>query len=632
MPRTSRSRVATPALSTDLAARARLELERRAAIAELCRRSLADFVRQAISAGVVDGIQRVDWGPHLDGFCSELQAQFEGWLVAYGLGTPEMLARQREAWERTGATWEDGAPEPWLRYVLVQNAVDNLPPGTLKSTIAMVCANAWIWLLAPTFSFGALSGIDANVGRDSRACRELVRSAWYRETFAISWTDRDADPELGDEQPDLDIKRDADAVEAWATTAGGKRLSRTITRGLTGTHVDGIFLDDPDDADKVYNEADRLRPQNRWTRSTETRVNDEHRSIRRVMQQVVHIEGMTAYLLSLKRWTPQQPKGWSQLCIPAEFGFGPPDAPAVTPFGWRDWRTQRGETMHARLSPGVLADKRLSIPAYEAQYNQNAERVTDGDFKRAAARFFLFEGETVTRRRPEGCVQRSEMPARVVKRKELTGWTLNVDTAGSLDDVTQGARGSAVGLVVGACMDDDRFVVDDRTRMLGPQGTYLAIYELIGAWEIDRILVEFKTIGSGVISEIERSIKRGWYLDASDQQVDLVGPDGRRPRCTVEPFNPGKDSKEQRWQGMLPAWRQGEVYLRDGADWLYPVVDENRRTVDEGFIGEICGLPHSRRNERADMLAQFVMHRRTAGDPRARWKAMSRLASVGGRR
>jgi hypothetical protein len=591
---------------------ARAELRRRAAGAELARRSLGWFVRLAIAAGVVDGIQRVEWGPHLDAICSEVQAQLEGWLVAYGLGTAEMVARQRAAWERTGATWEDGALRPWERYVLVQNAVDNLPPGTLKSTIVMVCANAWIWLWAPRFSFGALSGIDANVGRDSRACRELVRSSWYRETFAIAWTDVDADPEAG--PADLEIKRDTDAVEAWATTAGGKRLSRTVTRGLTGTHVDGIYLDDADDADRVHNEAERLRPQNRWTRAIETRVNDDHRSIRRVMQQIVHVEGFTAYLLSIARWSPQTPKGWAQLCIPAEYGYGPPDAPAETPYGWRDWRTTKGDTMHPRLSPGVLADWKLKLPAYEAVYNQNAERITDGDFKRTAARFFVFEGETVTRKRPEGCASRSDLPARVVKRSDLDRWTLNVDTAGSLDP-TPSSKGSAVGLVVAACSWDDRFVVDDRTRMLGPQGTYLAIYELIGAWEIERILVEFKTIGAGVIGEIERSIKRGWYLDAADRQVPLLGPDGRPARCVVEPFNPGKDSKEQRWQGMLPSWRQGETYLRDGADWLYPVSDENRRTIDEGFIGEICGLPHSRRNERADMLAQHVMFHRAAKPP-----------------
>jgi len=119
--------------------------------AKLARRSLAAFVQQAVEAGQVPGVKRLEWGPHLDAICLHTQLQLEDWLVAYEFGTADMIQRQREAWERTGAAWEDGLPEPWLRYVLVQNEVDNLPPGTFKSTIVMVLANAWIWLLAPGF-------------------------------------------------------------------------------------------------------------------------------------------------------------------------------------------------------------------------------------------------------------------------------------------------------------------------------------------------------------------------------------------------------------------------------------------------------------------------------------------------
>lgn len=1001
----------------------------------LARRSLAKFVQQAIAAGEVDGIQKVEWGPHLDAICSQVQAQMEGWLVSYGLGSPAMVERQREAWERTGAAWEDGLPEPWLRYPLVQNAIDNIPPGTLKpcdvnglvlektrgsirlgdvnegdcvlthmgrfrrvvavadqgviptlvlitrrgrrvrlagdhpvmtshgwtradqvkigdalaevlpseeagqrtislpearligyligdgtvqesvgftnqneetlddfkfcveslgfthavasrkpsktgpdtyclriktkrqamcecgeprhgaharcracqkqaekearkaprvegsrrmdpeikrqrrdtvssgavrrwlvsrglsgkcsytkrvpaeimagdtdviaeylaaywacdggiyqrsdlkvaktgkrairvdattvseglahdhqvllsrmglpftlyrqdlkivskrqgaryiayklvahdqdtvakfmqvigsrirhekrtrvpgvvrtgfdrvlvpdevvrvesaeptacrclqveedssfayqgvavhnSTIVMNCANAWIWLWAPTFSFGALSGIDANVGRDSRACRDLVRSNWYRETFGISWRDIDTDNGI----PDFDVKSDTDAIEAWATTAGGKRLSRTILRGLTGVHVDGIFCDDPDDADKVFNEAERLRPQNRWSRSTETRVNDEQRSIRRVLQQVVHPEGMSAYLLSLKRWSPQNPKGWSRLCIPAEFGFGPEDAPVETPYGWRDWRTTKGEVMHARLSPGILADKRMSTPSYEGQFNQNPRRTGGGMFALRHARFFELEDAPLPlRRRPEGCLQHAELPAVRIKMADLHGITLSVDAANSLDP-KPGAKVSAVGLLVAGCRGEDRFALDDRTRVLGVSGTYRAIYDILAAWPIELVLVELKALGAGVIREVEMAIRRGWFMDAdSDERVELLGPDGKRVRCKVEAALPGKEDKVQRAHGMLPMWEAGQMYVRDGADWLYPQVDESRRTLDEGHIGEVCSFPASRRSDRVDTWSQFVTRWRGASDTRSSWQAMRRIAMVG---
>lgn len=615
----------------------------RGACATLARRSLAHFVRQAIDAGEVDGISRVEWGPHLDAICLHTQRQLEAWLVCNGPGPvavewqtwarehAEMIGHQREAWERTDAAWEDGQPDPWLRYPIVQNELDNAPPGTLKSTIVMVCANAWIWLWEPRFSFGALSGIDANVGRDSRACRDLVRSSWYRETFRIAWIDHDCDPELGDE-PDIEIKSDADAVEAWATTAGGKRLSRTFLRGLTGTHVDGIFADDPDDADKVYGEADRVRPQNRWTRAIANRVNDEHRSIRRVMQQVVHPEGMTTYLLSLQRWAPATPKGWMRFCIAAEYGYGPESAPQETPWGWRDWRTTKGQTMHPRLSAGVLAHARLNMPGgYEWQYNQNedAGSIGSGMFERRHARFFLLQGMPMpTRRRPEGCVQRGEMPPRIVKLGDIDRKTLSIDAANSLDP-KPGAKVSAVGLVVGGCLAEERLWLDDRTRVLGVSATYRAVFEICAAWDLDEILVELKALGSGVIDELTRSIRRGWYLDEHDAKVPLVGPDGKAIRARVKAVTPGKEDKVQRAHAWLPSWEQGLVLVMDGADWLYPQVDENRKTLDEGTIGEVCSFPASRRKDRVDSWSQFMSENRGKSDTRHEWQAMRRLGVAG---
>lgn len=604
--------------------------------ADLARRSLAHFVRQAVAAGVVEGCSRLDWGPHLDAICLHTQMQLEAWLVCYGLGTDEMVQRQREAWGRTGATWEDGEPEPWLRYPMVQNQLFNLPPGTMKSTIVMVLACCWMWLHAPRFIFGAASGIDVNVTRDSNMTRAIVRGAWYRETFQIAWSVRDFDPgELPEESVmDIGIRPDADAVSDWATTVGGRRYSRTWQRGFSGLHCDCVFGDDPEDADRVHGEPARIGTQNKWTNAMENRVNDEHRSVRLLMQQVVHIEGLSAYLLSIARWSPSNPKGWGQLCVPAEFGFGPDDAPAETPWGWRDWRTTKGETMHARLSAGVLADRRLKNPAgYEAQYNQNAARVTNGILARRFARFFAFEGEVVTRRRPDGCVQRADMPPVVARRAELDRWTLSVDAAGSLDPDPKGKK-SAVGLLVGACRADDRFVVDDRTRILGIEGTYLAIYELIGAWPLERVLVELKALGAGVIAAIELAIRRGWYIHpVTDEQVQLTGPDGERPRCVVEGYSPGRDTKDQRMNAMLPDWQRGAVYLRDGADWLYPDIDAGtRKTMDEGFIGEVCSVPHSRRRDRADALAQFMAYHRDVGDPAADWAALGRLGLVGQQR
>lgn len=601
--------------------------------AKLARRSLAAFVQLAVAAGVIQGASKLDWGPHLDALCAHIQLQLEGWLAAHGFGSDEMVDRQRAAWVRTRAVWEDREPEPWRRYVLVQNQIFNLAPGTFKSSIVMVCANAWVWLWAPEFIFGASSGIDANVSRDSNMTREIIRSQWYRDTFGVAWETFDVEDPDPDIRADIALRHDVDSVSHWGTTAGGIRYSRTWQRGFTGLHCDGLFGDDPDDADRVWNETARVATQNKWTNAMETRVNDEHRSIRVVMQQVVHWEGMTAYLLAIARWSPENPKGWAQLCLPAEYLEGPADAPVETPYGFRDWRTYRGEVLHPRLSPGVLADKKRKLPSYNAQYNQNADRVTTGIFARRYARFFAWEGENVDvmRLRPLECPSRKDQPPIIVKREEIRQLTASVDAMNSLDPDPQG-KTSAVGLIVGGTRDDERYICDDRTRVLGVNETYLAVYELITAWMLERVLVELKALGAGVIAEVERSIKRGWYLDANDKKVELLGPDGKRARCVVEAYQPGKEDKVQRANAMLPDWQAGLIFLHDGAGWLEPHVDANRRVLDEGYIGEICSFPRSRRSDRMDATTQFHAKYRGTQDVRERWKNMSRSRMLGGLR
>ena len=373
--------------------------------AKLARRSLAAFVQQAVESGQVPAVKRLEWGPHLDAVCLHTQLQLEGWLVAYELGTADMIQRQREAWERTGATWEDGLPEPWLRYVLVQNEVDNLPPGTFKSTIVMVLANAWIWLLAPGFIWGAASGIDANVTRDSNATRDIVKGTWYRETFAVAWSTFDVDEDGNPIAVDIAIRPDADAVSDWATTAGGAPLlahgSARLHRAPRRRHVhrrsrrrgSGVERDGPArDAEQVH-ERDG---ESRQRRAPDDPQGD---AAGRASRGVLGLPALDRALVAA------EPKGWAHLCIAAEFGFGPKDAPEETPFGWRDWRTEKGETMHPRLSPGVLADKRLKLPGYNGQYNQNADELGSGMFERKFTRYFVFEGTNIAtlRRRFDGC-------------------------------------------------------------------------------------------------------------------------------------------------------------------------------------------------------------------------------------
>jgi hypothetical protein len=185
---------------------------------------------------------------------------------------------------------------------------------------------------------------------------------------------------------------------------------------------------------------------------------------------------------------------------------------------------------------------------------------------------------------------------------------------------------SAVGLMVTGRRGDETYVLDDQTKVLGVSGTYVAIFKILAMWLLEVVLVEKKAMGPSVIAELERSIRRGWYLDPdTEERVPLLGPDGKRVRCKIETFDPGKDSKPTRANGVVMPWEQGTVFLHDGAPWLYPQVDENRKTIDEGCVGEICGFPASRRSDRMDCLSMAVAYYREqpALSARERWKVLS---------
>lgn len=148
--------------------------------------------------------------------------------------------------------------------------------------------------------------------------------------------------------------------------------------------------------------------------------------------------------------------------------------------------------------------------------------------------------------------------------------------------------------------------------MLGVSGTYRAIFDIIRGWNLTEILVEMKALGASVVAELQVAIRRGWYIDRdTDERSELLGPDGQPTRAVVTPCDPGREDKRQRAHAMLPAWEQGLIFLLDGAPFLYPQVDENRRTVDEGTVGELCSSPKSRRTHCVDAWSQYLTHKRT---------------------
>lgn len=570
----------------------------RGARAELAKRSLFEFLKQSWHVHE-PGVTPL-WNWHIEAFCWHVQLLLEGWLVANDLGTPAMKRRQVDLWERHGLTFEEHS-------LLVQNMIFNLPPITLKSRILMVVAPAWLWLHAPSFELAAISSVDDNVKRDSNLHRDLVESNWYRNSFGVKWK----------------IKKKQDSVQDWHTTAGGTRKSRTTLGGFTGVHVDGIFLDDPDDAFSVWSEPARRKVQFKWTTAIKNRIKSPDLSIRIAIQQRVHVDDWTSAQVSKGIWKPTDRMAWAWVVIPLHFGRGPEEAPTVSPYFWSDPRSAANDNLQPqRFSEAFVADEiRDKGPeGFEGQYNQNPAPIDGGMIKRPYVRFFRLIDDVVSiRQRPTGTgvdQNGAKIPTKIVGYKvdgsyDFDELLITLDASNGSEQVTA----SAVGLGVIGKKGNERFVIDDRTDVMGIEQMYQAVFQAIRDYPVRKVLIELKAAGSSVVNALRKALAAG----------DLKWPNGRTAIVEIVTYTPGPhDSKQSRAAAMQPEWAAGLWYVREGAEWLYPKVVGAGKIVDHGFIGEVCTFPKSKRNDRVDMLSQVAGYWRDTQDPKSAWRAMSR--------
>jgi predicted phage terminase large subunit-like protein len=455
---------------------------------------------------------------HHDAICKNVQGMLEEWLHH----RDDKLFKMR-----------------WHKLLL------NICPSSLKSRIIMVFAVAWMWLRCPSFQWLCVSANPANVTRDAEACRDLVTSRWYRETFHVTWTIRD----------------DIDAKAKFATTAGGVRISRGLIAKFTGIHVDGILIDDPDDAHDVHSEASR-RERAGKIESISSRLNDKRYFVMVHAQQRVHVDDSTGDLLSRG--------GCLHASYPLEYKA---EWRHDSPF-FADPRAVEGENLHElRFTAEVISEARreLGTHGFEAQYNQNPAPLEGGMFQRQWFRFFRISGTQVGPfARPRGCSgdEAITLEHRDGGRLDLDDLAITVDaTFGSVND-----SASAVGLTVIGIKGVRRFVLEDRTKPMTFVETKVAIRQLLRDYpQVGRVLVEKKANGAAVIEDLELE-----FAGFIPLEVD--------------------GGKTSRAYAMSAAIEAGTVYLLEGSSWL-----------DE-WVAELCVFDHGKRDDRVDALSQLMAY------------------------
>lgn len=397
--------------------------------AEACTGSLYEFLLGAWHE-IEPGTPFED-GPHIRAICDHIQWQLEDRAIALGL-LPK--------------------PPGWAK-MRAQNLLIRIPPRSLKTVIATICATAWAWLRWPTLRILSLSSNPRVMTEASDRTRGLIRSEWYQTTFRPRWT----------------IRQDQDGVGKFGNTAGGWRMARGMLSRITGEGADWLLIDDPHDGAEVYSKAKRDAVNNKWRRSVSNRVNDPRFAIRTSVMQALHSDDWGQHRIA---------DGWGVLLIRMEFEVR--DTLRRSPYGWQDWRRVAGEPLHARFTAEWRAQEKKDKGALDwaAQYQQDPAPLDGGIVKEADLVYY------------------DELPPR------LDGWLITVDAAFKKN---MAATGSRVSVQVIAWRGPDRYVVDANTAGMDMDETMTAIDLFKTQYPLARlILIEDKANGTDIIRRMKQ--------------------------------------------------------------------------------------------------------------------------------
>lgn len=303
------------------------EIDRRAiAIAarrEQCRRSLAEFTRQAWH--ILEPATKLKWGWALDAICEHLEAITNGDLDRPGEGARLLI---------------------------------NVPPGSMKSLLVGVFWPAWEWGprgMASMRYLGTAHKQDLAV-RDNMKCRRLIQSAWYQERWPIEFTG------------------DQNAKTKFENSQTGFREAMAFG-SLTGSRGGRVIIDDPHSVDDANSPTILAADIRTFREAIPSRVEDDRSAIIIIMQRL-NERDVAGVALEL---------GYDHLCIPMRYerDRDPPIGP--TPLGWKDPRKRDGELMFPERFPEPqVRSLEISLGSYAAagQLGQNPKARSGGMFQK----------------------------------------------------------------------------------------------------------------------------------------------------------------------------------------------------------------------------------------------------------
>jgi predicted phage terminase large subunit-like protein len=223
----------------------------------------------------------------------------------------------------------------------------NQPPRSLKSHCASVSFPAFILGHDPSAQIICASYGQDLANKHAMDCRTIMTSAWYQALF-----------------PCTRLSSQRQALQEFATTRQGFRLSTSVGGVLTGRGADYIIIDDPLKPDEAVSETQRNAVNDWYDHTLYSRLNNKRNGRIVLIMQRLHEDDLVGHVLGLEPW--------KVIRLPA---IAEQDETYVveTPYGTRRFGRREGEALHPEREPlEILHRIRETVGEYNfaGQYQQ----------------------------------------------------------------------------------------------------------------------------------------------------------------------------------------------------------------------------------------------------------------------
>lgn len=290
------------------------------AVAELCRRSLFEFVQEFWDVIIPED---PIWNWHIKYICDEVQT-----AIMRVVRLPEKPA----IFEGVRFTQPAKKREQKLYDLLV-----NVPPGSLKSTIITVMAPAWAWTIDQTLRIISAS-YSGDLSQDHAVrSRDIIQSPKYKSYF-----------------PEIEIRADQNNKNNYKNMMNGERYATSVGGTVMGIHAHLIIIDDPLNTKQSISEADLPAAASFVNTTLSTRKVDKSVTLTiMVMQRLNELDPAGVWL----RQRDQEGRKIKHICLPVR------SSPKVYPPELKQYYVN-GLLDPVRLDEDVLANAKIELGSY----------------------------------------------------------------------------------------------------------------------------------------------------------------------------------------------------------------------------------------------------------------------------